>query len=84
MANGVNANLARRWVGDVERRGGGALARAVGGAAATTFVPLKLPPVVTAPVDIRIELRRGATMINVSWPCAAASECAAWLRELLR
>jgi transposase len=73
MANGVNANLARRWVGDAERRGGGALARAVGGAAATTFVPLQLPPVVTAPVDIRIELRRGATMINVSWPCAAAS-----------
>ena len=84
MANGVNANLARRWLGDAERGSGGALARAVGGAAATTFVPLQLPPVVTAPVDIRIELRRGATMINVSWPCAAASECAAWFRELLR
>ena len=84
MANGVNANLARRWLGDAERRSGRALTRAVGDAAATTFVPLQLPPVVTAPVDIRIELRRGATMINVSWPCAAASECAAWFRELLR
>ena len=84
MANGVNANLARRWLGDAERGSGGALARAVGGAAATTFVPLQLPPVVTAPVDIRIELRLGATMINVSWPCAAASECAAWIRAVLR
>lgn len=84
MANGVNANLARRWVVDVERRSGGALARAAGCAVPTTFVPLQLPPVEAAPVDIRIELRRGTTVINVSWPCAAASECAAWIRAVLR
>ena len=84
MANGVNANLARRWVVDVERRSGGALARAAGGAVPTTFVPLQLPPVEAAPADIRIELRRGTTVINVSWPCAAASECAAWIRAVLR
>ena len=34
--------------------------------------------------DIRIELRRGPIAISVSWPCAAASACAAWMRELLR
>ena len=84
MANGVNANLARRWVVDAERRSGGALARAAGGAVPSTFVPLQLPPVEKAPVDIRIELRRGPIAIHVSWPCAAASECAAWMRELLR
>ena len=84
MANGVNANLARRWVVDVERRSDGALARAAGSAVPTTFVPLQLPPVEAAPVDIRIELRRGTTVINVSWPCAAASECAAWIRAVLR
>ena len=84
MANGVNANLARRWVVDAERGGGGALATAASGAVARTFVPLQLPSVQTPPVDIRIELRRGATTINVSWPCAAVSECATWIRELLR
>jgi transposase len=84
MANGVNANLARRWVIDAERRSGGALASAAGGAVPTAFVALQLPPVETAPVDIRIELRRGPIAVNVSWPCAAASECAAWMRELLR
>ena len=84
MAHGVNANLARRWVRDAERRGGGALARAASSAVATAFVPVQLPPAETAPADIRIELRRGPTIINVSWPCAAASECAAWLREWLR
>ena len=84
MANGVNANLARRWVVDAERRSGGALARAAGGAVPATFVPLQLPPVDAVPVDIRIELRRGTAVINVSWPCAAASECAAWIRAVLR
>jgi len=86
MANGVNANLARRWVVDAERRSGGQLAMAMvaSGVAPTAFVPLGLPPAAPAPADIRIELRRGATAINLSWPCAAASECAAWMRELLR
>lgn len=84
MAHGVNANLARRWVIDAERREGGALARAAGGAVATAFVPVQLPPAADEPAAIRIELRRGPTAISVSWPCAAASQCAAWMRELLR
>lgn len=84
MANGVNANLARRWVVDAERRGAGVLASAGGGAVPTTFVPLQLPHVEVAPADIRIELSRGPIAINVSWPCAAALDCAAWMRELLR
>ena len=84
MANGVNANLARRWVVDAERRGAGVLFSVASSAVPTTFVPLQLPPVEVASADIRIELRRGATAISVSWPCAAALDCAAWMRELLR
>ena len=84
MANGVNANLLRRWVVAAERRSGGQSAVAAGAVAPTAFVALTLPPAALAPADIRIELRRGATAISLSWTCAAASECAAWLRELLR
>jgi transposase-like protein len=85
MAHGVNANLARRWVIDTERHRGGASTSADSGAVPSTFMPLQLPPPVQAiPADIRIELRRGTTAISVSWPCAAASECVAWMRELLR
>ena len=84
MAHGVNANLARRWVVAAERRSGAQSAAVSGGAASTAFVPLVLPPAAPAPADIRIKLRRGATTISLSWPCAAASECAAWMRELLR
>ena len=83
MANGINANLARRWVVSAERRSGAQLATTAS-VAPMAFVPLGLPPATPAPADIRIELRRGATAIQVSWPCAAASECAAWMRELLR
>ena len=38
----------------------------------------------SAPADIQIELRRGATAVKISWPIAAAVDCAAWMRELLR
>ena len=89
MANGINANLLRRWV----RQAGlspGAIRPdplvATGSslsAARPSFVPMQLP-VKNALPDIRIELRRGATSIAVTWPSAAAAECAAWMRELLR
>lgn len=86
MANGINANLVRRWVKDaeVEREGVGRIVAAKPvRRPATKFVPLSLPS--AAPVSaIRIELQRGSTKVVVTWPCAAASECAAWMRELLR
>lgn len=78
LAHGINANVVHKW-----RRlaGGGSGAPA----AAPTFVPVSLPPPVSAPAaDIRIELRRGATSVAVMWPVAAAAECAGWMRELLR
>lgn len=88
MAHGVNANLVRRWVLAAERGDKGQLATCESAATDTgarpTFMPLRLPSAEPAPADIRIELRRGSTTINVCWPGAAAAECAAWMRELLR
>ena len=90
MANGINANLLRRWVNDAERDVDNAVTPTCDGDArdalqpAPTFVPLALPPAVAAPADIRVEVRRGGTSITVTWPSAAAAECAQWMRELLR
>ncbi|MDI1273421.1 MULTISPECIES: IS66-like element accessory protein TnpA [unclassified Polaromonas] len=81
MANGVNANLARRWIVEARQRGG---AHLVPAAVAPAFIPVCQQPAEPASLDIRIELRRGATAISVSWPCQAAAQCAAWMRELLR
>ena len=85
MVHGVNANLARRWILSAERCDEGQLATSEIAIAQPTFVPLRLPSAESAaPADVRIELRHGSTTINVSWPSAAAAECAAWMRELLR
>src|SRR6218665_3113872 len=44
-----------------------------------------LPPAAPPPApDIQIELRRGATSVSVTWPLAAAEQCAVWMRELLK
>jgi transposase len=89
MSRGLNANLLRRWVAQCE---GKAVvddfadpASNCAATAATTFVPVALPAQQLAvAADIRIELRRGATTVNITWPGASAAECAAWLREWLR
>lgn len=87
MANGVNANLLRRWVREAELRrdGDGAPLATIAPPSAATpaFVPMQLPAKSVAQ-DIRIELRRGATAVTVIWPAEVAGECAAWMRELLR
>ena len=85
----LNANLVHKW-----RRGVVPPARppasSRSGHLAGEFIALALPSreavstVSAAPADIRIELRRGATSVAVSWPLAAADQCAAWLRGWLR
>lgn len=86
MAHGINANLARRWIVAAERRcsGQSTAVTSNGNVAPPSFVPVTLAPTVALPAEIRIELRRGATIVNVNWPCTEASGCATWLRELLR
>jgi transposase len=89
MANGVNANVLRRWVREAELRPGADRPAAPltsitpPSVATPAFVPMQLPARSAAP-DIRIELRRGATSVSVTWPADAAAECAGWMRELLR
>jgi transposase len=89
MSHGINANVVHRW-----RQ----LARMTDTASmhlpmATTrpatdaaFVPVAViePPAAAKTGDIRIELRRGPTALTIRWPVSAATDCAAWLRELLR
>jgi len=77
LSHGINANVVHKW-----RRLAHAGAAPL---AALSFIPVALPaPVAPATQDIRIELRRGATAMTITWPSAAAGECAAWMRELLR
>ena len=95
MAQGINANLLRRWVNDAEMK---PVARTAVATPARTpappqltpvFVPMTVPTAARAPApvptqDIRIELSRNAMTVTVTWPASAAAECATWMRELLR
>jgi transposase len=81
LKHGLNTNLVHKW-----RRLALAAQPAVTAVASAQFVPIPLPQPQPAPAreDIRVELRRGSSTVTVTWPVAAAAECATWMRELLR
>jgi transposase len=93
MSHGVNANIVHGWRKLAREREGAALSppgpTTLPTKTATSlpqFLPVSMaqttsPP---APVDIQIELRRGATAMKITWPISAAAEFSAWMRELLR
>lgn len=88
LANGLNANLLRRWVSEHEAAlSGAALAEQRERepvASLPGFVPLQLSAEPAAAQEIKLELRSGAILISVTWPVSAASECAAWVAAVLR
>ncbi|MDQ0086591.1 transposase [Variovorax boronicumulans] len=80
LAHGLNANLVHKWrrtvdAGAVDLKNGDQHGE---------FVSLTLAPSSAVASDIHLELRRGAIAVNVTWPLSASSQCAAWLREILR
>jgi transposase len=89
LANGLNANLLRRWV-VTEEQGAKPIDAVMASPAPSTvenraFIPIQVErPAVNTMQEITIELRRGATLVKVGWPMVAAADCVAWLRELLR
>ena len=84
LANGLNANLVRQWLKAhrqttvADRSGEGA--EGVPAQAFPTLVPVRLQnTAVAGSEDIRVTLRRGQTLIEVSWPVSAAEACGRWL-----
>ncbi len=81
LAHGINANVVHRWR-QLSRN-----SAHEGLAMTSEFIALPLPGLAApaaAPVDLRVELKRGAVSITVTWPLSAVAELAAWTRELLR
>jgi transposase-like protein len=87
LSHSLNANMLRKWVIDAEqaemRTPAVSTAPEKGRLPPPSFIPLALQ---AAPVegDIRIELHRSGTTVNIVWPAAAAAQCAAWLSDWLR
>ena len=83
LAHGLNTNLVHKW----RRQAGDASVVVSPMRSADGFIPVTLTPSpnpTRAAGDIGIELRRGARLVKVTWPLAAAADCAAWMRELLK
>jgi transposase len=83
LAHGINANLLRRWIANQDDKVSDANQAPQRGPE-PGFLPVQVTPAATRDESIRIELRRGATTMTITWPASAASECAAWVREVLR
>ena len=88
LANGLNANMLRRWVVESAKRSDCRLANVtrpmVPDCNKPDFVPVQLAPVPQPQVgDIRIELQHARANIQIHWPMSASNQCAQWLREVL-
>jgi transposase-like protein len=88
LANGLNANVLRRWVNERKTSQTTALvpkpSSSVAPQPVPAFIPMKLGSEPVPAQDIKMELRTGAVSINITWPVSAASECAAWLAGVIR
>ncbi len=88
LANGLNANMLRKWVRAHGKESG--QGKAVGElreAALPAMVPVTVtadPRAGAAVLEIRLDLRRGGTTVQMAWPLEAAASLGPCLRELLR
>jgi transposase len=73
----TGATIGRRSTTAVSERCGHDAAPAPG------FIPIPTA-IGAAEGHIGVEIRRGPTVVKLTWPTAAAADCAAWLRELVR
>ena len=89
LANGLNANYLRRWIKEHREQTG--RSRVKGAVVVSHHVkPTALVPVtIEAPVtrecgEIRIDIRRGTTAVQMAWPATHAALLGGVLKDLLR
>lgn len=88
LANGLNANMLRRWVREADECVPNSAHKDAAGVPAFVQLPMPqemppaLPPAsVQVPSRISMEIRRGSTAVRAELPMDARS--AAWLRKVL-
>lgn len=89
LANGLNANYLRRWVKEHREQTAGTTGRGAvvvsRHAKRTALVPVRIEtPVARESGEIRIDLRRGGTAVQMAWPVTHAALLGGVLKDLLR
>ena len=88
----MNANVLHRWLKEHERSGCHQLvANSCAGVLETTpsipaFIPVQLSPATPQPEaqEIKIDLRKGALSMVVTWPVSSTAEFASWAAAILK
>lgn len=75
----LNANMLRIWVAKAQQVDGAPPKPAI----TPAFVPVPITPP-KPKSDIVIDIQRGSAKVQMHWPCEAAADCAALLRDWLR
>jgi transposase len=88
LANGLNANMLRRWLVEATQGRDGQLSAVKEplrpAQIKPDFIPINFTPGPSIPApDIRIELQHAGISIQIHWPLAASNQCAQWVREVL-
>ena len=86
LANGLNANLLRRWIKESGQRVAVTASRAIAPAPRSmTVVPVSIEPTEECGrEEIRIEIRRAGIAAQLAWPATRTAELSVLLRELLK
>jgi transposase-like protein len=90
--HGMNANVLHRWLNEHHRTGRHQLVDAakhitpVAPSHSPAFIALTLPPANPVPRDqeVKLELRKGALSMVVTWPLSATADLARWTAAVLQ
>ena len=86
----MNANVLHRWLKEHALDGRHQLegSKRPGAvvASAPAFIPIQLPAVMHEPraAELKVELRKGALSLTVTWPLSAAADFAQWTQSVLK
>ena len=94
-AHGMNANVLHRWLKEHARSGCHGQPSIEGNTSrssvalhsqAPAFIPVQLPAPDAQPLAqaIKVEIRKGALTMNVTWPSSASAEFASWAASILK
>ncbi len=88
----MNANVLHRWLKEHAHDGRHQLDGAklpdtvIANASAPAFIPIQLPVVRHLPrgPELKVELRKGALSMTVTWPVSAVADFAQWTQSVLK
>lgn len=84
LANGLNANMLRKWVKAHGEKLTGEIPRRKAPEAGRSVLVVATVEAPGGAMEIRLDVQRGGTTIQMAWPVSALAGLGQCLRELLR